>query len=440
MSGEKNQSANSILYDRACKVMPGGVAHELRYKKPYPIYVHEAKGCYKWDADHRRYIDYKMGSASQMLGHCHPDVIAAVVNQARYTPFTSDCTAYEVEWAEMLCELYPCADQVRFTASGTEATMLAVRVGRAYSKRPKVLRIDGHYHGWHDHLLKGSKPGMKEAPSLGVPRDIQNLTVVAPANIELIADALSDPEIGTVILEASGANYGSIPLPDYFLQALRELTIKFGQVLVFDEIITGFRWSPGGRQARDNVVPDLTSLAKILTGGLPGGALVGKQALMRYLDPGETIDGMSPPISHKGTFNAAPFIAAGAIAALKHLRTGKPQARADAAAERLRSGLRKLFDQEDIDGAVYGESSTFHIYFGPCQNRSVEGLSPSVIRGTPKTLITALNRELAERGVNLMSHTSGVTSAAHDDEHIDNTLQVFEDVFKKIKQSGELAS
>ena len=143
-----NRSRSAELCDRARAVMPGGVSHNMRFRDPHPVYFARAEGAYKWDADGRRYIDYKMGSASQMLGHCPPKVVAAVQRQMALTPFTGDCHELEVEWAEAVCALYPAADQIRFVGSGTEATMLAIRLGRAHSGRDKVLRIDGHYHGW----------------------------------------------------------------------------------------------------------------------------------------------------------------------------------------------------------------------------------------------------------------------------------------------------
>ncbi|WP_254695629.1 aminotransferase class III-fold pyridoxal phosphate-dependent enzyme [Leisingera sp. NJS204] len=169
-------------------------------------------------------------------------------------PYTGDCHPLEVEWAEWLNRLFPSAERVRFTGSGTESTMLALRLGRAHSRRDKVLRIDGHFHGWHDMLLKGAKPGTNTAPSLGVPQAVCDLTVVAPPDLDAIAALLdSDTQIGTVFVEASGANYGSVPLPEGFLQDIRALADQSGHVLIFDEVITGLRWSPGGHQARDGL-------------------------------------------------------------------------------------------------------------------------------------------------------------------------------------------
>lgn len=439
MSAHTHQTEdNAALHQRARRVIPGGVSHELRYTQPHPIYVTRAEGAHKWDEMGKRYIDYKMGSASQMLGHCHPDVVAAVQRQAAQTPFTSDCHRQEIEWAEALCQLFPSASKVRFTGSGTESTMLALRLGRAHSGKNKVLRINGHFHGWHDHLLKGAKPNRDGPPSLGIPGAISDLSVVVDANMDSVVQALeANADIGTVFVEVSGANYGAVPLPKGFLAALRTTTRDRGLVLVFDEIITGLRWSPGGLQARDDIVPDLTTLAKIVTGGLPGGAVCGRHDIMDLLDPGEQIDGLSPPVSHKGTFNASHLVAAGALAALSHLATGAPQQHADAMATQLRKGLREIFTRRDIAGAVYGDSSTFHLFFGPCDG-TVEGLSPAQIRTLPPALIAGLRSGLRHRGLELMSQTSGVLSSAHQSEDIAESLQIFDDTLADLQQQGLL--
>lgn len=433
---QHNLGPSQRLFARAEQVMPGGVSHAMRYRAPNPIYFARAEGAHKWDAEGRRYIDYKMGSASQMLGHCPPRVVEAVRRQMGVAIFTADCHELEVQWAEAVCALYPAADMIRFVNSGTEATMLAIRVARAHSGRDKVLRIDGHYHGWHDHVMKGARPAMAGAPSLGVPQAVSDLIVVAPADLAAIEAALADGDIGTVIVEASGANYGAVPLPDGFLPGIRALCDRLGRVLIFDEVITGFRWSPGGRQARDGVTPDLFTMAKILTGGLPGGGLAGRRHIMRLLDPRESQGGMSPPVLHQGTFNGCQVVAAGALAALEDLATGAPQAHADRIAAMLREGVAGILERRGVQGACYGESSAFHLYLGPCENRSVTGLTPAQIRGTPKEVINALRTALYEQGVDLMSAMSGVTSWAHSEGDVDQTLEAFEAALTEMRAKG----
>jgi len=371
-------------------------------------------------------------------------VVAAVQRQMAITPFTGDCHELEVRWAEAVCALYPSADQIRFVGSGSEATMLAIRLGRAHSGRDKVLRIEGHYHGWHDHVVKGSRPAQPGVPSLGVPQALTDLIVVVPADLGRVEAALADDQIGTVIVEASGANYGSVPLPDGFLPGLRALCDGERRVLIFDEVITGFRWSPGGRQARDGVTPDLCTMAKILTGGLPGGGVAGRRAIMELLDPSVTRGGLTPGILHQGTFNGCQLSAAGALAALEDLSTGEPQAHSDRMAAAIRAGIVEIMDRRGIQGACYGDSSTFHLYFGPTsdkpgESRSVEGLTPAQIRGTPKPVLNGLRDALYERGIDLMSAMSGVTSWAHSQADIDETLEAFDGALAAMQARGLLA-
>ena len=429
---------NVSLTDQARQIMPGGVSHELRYQAPHPIYVERALGALKWDVEGKRYIDFKLGAASQLLGNSCPEIVEAVAQQLTKTPYTGDCHPLEIEWADWIHRLVPSAERVRFTCSGTEATMLALRVARAYSRKDKVLRIDGHFHGWHDLLLNGSKPGTNTPPSLGVPKAVSDLTVVAPPVLEPIRETLEvDTEIGAIFVEASGANYGSVPLPEEFLPGIRALADEMGKVLIFDEVITGFRWSPGGRQARDGVVPDLTAMAKVVTGGLPGGALAGKAHIMTLLDPGETVEGLAPAVSHKGTFNAAPMVAAGAIAAMKLLSTGEVQAQADAMAARLRDGFNAVFAKRGLAALAYGDSSTCHLYFG---GTSIEGLDAAQIRTVSPALVRGLRSGLLARGVDFMSFTSCVTSCAHTPELIDEAIAVFDSVLGDLTLNGVIAA
>lgn len=430
-------TANETLSRRARAALPAGVSHELRYRAPHPIYIEHAQGAEKWDVEGRRYIDFKMGSASQMLGHGHADVVEALQRAATTAIFSADCHQGEIEWADWVNRLVPCAERTRFCASGSEATMLAIRLGRAFSGKPGVLRIDGHYHGWHDHALKGAKPGSDQPASLGVPQGISDLITICAANPQAMESALQDSGIGTVIIEASGANYGSVPLATETLQALHDVARKAGVVVIFDEIITGFRWSVGGRQGRDGILPDLTTLAKIATGGLPGGAVCGTAGIMELMNNAETREGVSPPVSHKGTFNASPLIAAGANAAMRHLSTGAPQRHADAMAALLRDGIAALLTRHGIAGTVYGESSTCHLYFGAA---SLEGLTPAQIRSAQPTVVNGLRRGLVKRGVDLMSHTSCVTSAAHTPALIDEALTAFDSTFAALIDDGVIAA
>ncbi|PPR18348.1 MAG: Glutamate-1-semialdehyde 2,1-aminomutase [Alphaproteobacteria bacterium MarineAlpha10_Bin3] len=426
------------LFAQARGRLAGGVSHESRFADPFPKYISHAKGSRKWEVDGGEYIDYAMGSASLLLGHAHRDVVAALSEQAARGSFFADCHPLEVEWAGLIQGLIPSAERVRFVGSGTEATMLAIRIARAFSGRDKILRFEGHYHGWHEFVDLGMKAPYDEASSLGILPGTLAATVVVPPDAARVAEALAaDSEIGTIICEVSGANYGSVPLPFGLLEALRQLADEHDAVLIFDEVITGFRWSPGGLQARDNIIPDLTSMAKIVTGGMPGGAVGGQEKFMALLDPAHEFRGRKPAVTHKGTFNGNPLVAAAGVAALQAIKTGEPNRLADAAAARLRDGLRSIIERHQVAGAVYGEASTFHIYFGDgIVDGSVAQLGAAAIRGVPKQTVMALRNGLRQRGVDLMSHMSGVTSMAHNDADIDQTLDAFEDTLRGMIAQG----
>lgn len=429
--------SSEALFEKARATLAGGVSHESRFAAPHPKYVSRAQGSRKWEVDGTEYIDYAMGSASLLLGHAHPDVVAAITEQAAAGTFFADCHPLEVAWASLIQELIPSADRVRFVGSGTEATMLAIRIGRAHSGKPKVLRFEGHYHGWHDYAALGMKAPFDTMPTLGMLPGAAAATVVVPPDAGRVEAALKqDPEIGTVICEVSGANYGSVPLPHGLLGDLRRLADEYGAVLIFDEVITGFRWSPGGLQARDNILPDLTSLAKILTGGMPGGAVAGREEIMRLLDPETERDGMRPGVMHKGTFNGNPLVAAAGVAALKIVKEGDANRRADDAADRLRDGMRRILQEHQVDGAVYGDSSTFHVLLGDGARETVESRSAEKIRSVPKETVDAMRGGLRRRGVDLMSYMSGVTSAAHTNEDIDQTLDAFEATIREMIEHG----
>src|SRR5438552_989994 len=307
------------LFDEAVTCLAGGVVHEGRYAAPFPIYVDRAKGSRKWDVDGHEYIDYSMGSASLLLGHAHPAVVAAIAEQAPKGTFYANCTPLEVEWAGLVQQLIPSAELVRFVGSGTEATLLAIRVARAYTGKSKILRFEGHYHGWHDYVAVGMQAPFNEPPTLGLLPGSVAATVVVPANDPARVEAVlkSDPDIAAVILEASGASWGTVPLVPGFHAEMRQLTQQYGVVLLFAEV-------------------------------------------MRVLDPRSEFGGRRPGAIHRGTFNANPLAAAAGIAALKIVATGEPQRRADATAARLREGMQDVLNRHRVAGVVYGDVSTFH--------------------------------------------------------------------------------
>jgi glutamate-1-semialdehyde 2,1-aminomutase len=246
--------------------------------------------------------------------------------------------------------------------------------------------------------------------------------VVLPPDLEVLERTLAtDNDIAGVITEGSGASYGTVPLKPGFVEGVRKLTRKYGVVMILDEVITGFRWSPGGLQQKIGITPDLCTMAKILTGGLPGGAVAGTNEVMQIMQQtGDAHRDRFQRVSHGGTFNANPYCAATGNAALEIVATGEMQDSADRMAERLRSGLREIMERREVAASVYGDSSTFHIYFG---NRSIEGLDANALKGMSPEIAAGFRQALQARGVDLMSRTSGVLSGVHTEADIDQTLE-----------------
>ena len=428
------------LWDRARMSLAGGISHQNRYLPPYPAYIDKARGARKWDVEGNEYIDYAMGSAAMMLGHAHEDVVGAIKEQVDDGTFYATVHPLEVRWAELIQELIPSAERVRFVSSGTEATMLAIRVARAYSRRPKVLRFEGHFHGWHDYVAYGMDAPFDKPASCGVPEAVGETVVVCPQDAQAVEERLkADGEIGTIICEVSGANWSCVPMQDEFLRELRRLADSYGCVLIFDEVITGFRWSPGGKQALLGVLPDITTMAKIVTGGMPGGAIGGRSEVMKLLDPTVEWDGRKPGVMHKGTFNGNPLVSAAAVAALKVIKTGKPTENANRIAGKLREGMQTVLDEHQVDGVVYGEASTFHVYFGQgARDKDINDVSPADIRSMKRDALDIYTNGLRKRGVDFMSYTGGVTSLAHTDDDVEPTLEAFSGAVEDLIAAGKV--
>ena len=424
------------LYPRFKDVFPGGGGgHDMRVAEPFPISIARGQGTRLWDVDGNEYIDFGLGSASLLLGHSHPAVVEAVVQAApRGSQFSHPHEA-ELEWGERVCNLVPCADKVRFVGSGAEATMLSMRVARAYTGKEKIVRWESHYHGWHDYAMPGSLPPFDVPASTGVPRGVMDSVIVLPPDLEALERTLAnDNNIAGVITEGSGASYGTVPLKPGFLEGVRKLTRQYNVVMILDEVITGFRWSPGGLQQKIGLDPDLCTMAKILTGGLPGGAVAGSDEIMRVIaQTGDSHHDRFQRVSHGGTFNANSYAAATGNAALKIVATGEMQDTADRMAERLRVGLREIVDRYEVAACVYGDSSTFHVYFGA---RSIEGFDASTLKDQPLEIQNAFRQALQVRGVDLMSRTSGVLSGVHTEADIDLSLEAFDGAFKAMVDEG----
>ena len=313
--------------------------------------------------------------------------------------------------------------------------MYAMRVARAYTGKNKIVRWQSHYHGTHDYAMPGHMAPWDVPASIGVPQGAIDSVIILPPDLEALERVLaSDKDVAGVITEGSGASYGTVPIPAGFLEGVRKLTRQYGVVMILDEVITGFRWSPGGLQGKVGIEPDICTLAKILTGGLPGGAVAGKDEFMQMMGhTGDSHHDRFERVLHGGTFNANPYCAATGNAALKIAATGEMQDSADRAAERVRNGLRGIVDRYELEACVYGESSTFHIYFGA---RSIEGLDANTLKSAPPEIQRNFRQALQVRGVDLMSRTSGVTSGVHTDADVDQALEAFDGAIKAMMDEG----
>ena len=357
------------LYARARKVIPAGLTHDSRTLLPYPIYAARAAGPRKWDVDDNEYVDYFGGHGALLLGHGHPAVVEAIERQVKLGTHWGASHELEVRWAELVNRLIPCAERVRFTGSGTEASHLALRLARAFTGKPKVIRFVGHFHGWHDGVTAGAMSHFEGGVPAGIPAGLVEQTILLPADdIARVAATLqARDDVAAVILEPSGASWGQVPLPEGFLAGLRETTRAHGVILIFDEVITGFRWSRGGAQARFGVTPDMCVLAKIVAGGLPGGAVAGRADIMDQLDAAVAKATGREKIGHQGTFNSNPLCAAAAVATLGIVESEDACARAERTAGEIRDGLRRILVEEQIAWGVYGEASSFLIFQNPAR-------------------------------------------------------------------------
>jgi glutamate-1-semialdehyde 2,1-aminomutase len=433
-------------YEHARQVFPAGVTHDLRYMEPFPVYVDRQKGARKWDVDGHELIDYWSGHGAMLLGHSHPEVVAAVQAQVAKSTHAGGCHDLEVEWGKLVQRLVPSAERVRFTGSGTEATLMALRLSRIFTGRPKFLKFAGHFHGWHDAVSVASDPPYDTLAVPGVPEAVTGNTVVIPPNdLDLLERTLKiDTQIGAVILEPTGGHWGAVPIRGPFLKALRELTAKYGQLLIFDEVITGFRVAPGGAQERYGVKPDLTSLAKILAGGLPGGALAGRADVLAAIEfrPGK------PKMRHPGTYNGNPLSAAAGVAALKLVATGEPCRKANEAGRKLRNRLNKLFADREWPWLAYIDFSMFRLlpnYHGPRPPEAKaddDGPIPyggdlNQLDGPPANpkLRHAFRQAMLLNGVDIPG-LGGWLMAAHTDEDLDQTARAVESAIELLKAEG----
>jgi glutamate-1-semialdehyde 2,1-aminomutase len=431
------------LHARASRIFPDGVTHDIRYATPFPLYVERAAGARKHDVDGNEIVDYLMGHGALLLGHQRPEVMQAVEEQARRGTHYGASHELEIRWGELIQRLVPSAEKLRFTSSGTEATMMALRLARAHTGREKVLRLREHFHGWNDSVM-GQPAAEETVPrSPGLPRGILEASVVLPQNdIAALERTIAEDgdEIAAMICEPTGAHWGTDPIDIDYVRRARELTAERGIVLIFDEVITGFRVSPGGAQAAYGITPDMTTMAKIVAGGLPGGCVAGRADIIDQIMFRR--DGGHPAgrIAHPGTFNANPVSAAAGVACLTLASNGTHQERASETAATLARALNGVLREEGTGGGVYGHASMLHIDLGR-DEAPPDGYSwgwralPSQPRRVSGATAVALRRGMLNEGVDLMDGGMMVSSA-HTTEDVDRTVEAFRRTLRAMKDEG----
>lgn len=428
------------LHEQAKPLLSNGVSHVARYLEPHPVFIDRAAGSRKWDVDGNEYVDYFGGHGALILGHNHPAVVSAVTAQAAKGVHFGASHALEVEWARLIHEMVPSAERVRFTNTGTEATHLGLRVARAFTGRNKIVRFSGHFHGWHDHVCfpVGGAPGI-------IPGIVEDTLLVDPNDTARVEEllALRAAEIAAVILEPTGATFGHVPATEGLLERLREATARHGVLLIFDEVISGFRCSPGGAQQFYGVTPDLTTLAKIVAGGYPGAALAGRADVLSVLDYRAAGGRTQPPaVQHQGTYNAGPVSAAAGIAALRQIRDHPVIERANQTAAAIRDGINAAIRLRGLSWCAYGLFSDFHIYCGgdatPADIYAGKVPWTKLKGGVRPELVHKIRAGLLLHGVDIAGWPGGVVSSAHTEEDVRLTTAAFAATLEMLQAEGEI--
>jgi len=424
-------SQSEILFERAQKTTPGGVKSPVRAFKSVggtPRFIERAHGAYVVDADGREYIDYIGSWGPMILGHGDPDVVAAIRDQAETGVSFGAPTELEIEMAELLCQRVPSMEQVRMCSSGTEATMSAIRLARGYTGRDGIIKFEGCYHGHGDSLLVKAGSGALTfgvPSSPGVPAEFVRHTHSADyndlASVEALFQARPDA-IACVIVEPIAGNMNMVLPAPGFLQGLMELCERHGALLILDEVMTGFRVHPGGAQGLYGVRPHLTTLGKILGGGLPVGAFGGRRDIMQKLAP-------VGPVYQAGTLSGNPLAMVAGLATLRKLDDPALYARLDDYTERLITGLRGAARAADVPFSAQHVGSMFGLYFADT--------IPADFKTVTACDLPAFNRffhAMLDAGVSLApsAYEAGFVSAVHGDAELRATLAAASAAFHKL--------
>jgi glutamate-1-semialdehyde 2,1-aminomutase len=415
------------LFEESKRVLVGGVNSPVRAMKPYPFFTVRGEGSHLYDADGREYLDYCLAYGPLLLGHAHPRVVETVREQLEKGTLYGTPTEGEIRLAELVVETLPSAEMVRFVNTGTEATMAAIRLARGITGRKKILKFEGAFHGAHDSVLvkAGSGAMTHGVPnSLGVPEETARNTLLAPFNEEkAVREALEGRDVAALLLEPVMGNVGCILPGEGYLEFLREMTEETGTLLIFDEVITGYRLGLGGAQGRFGVLPDLTTLGKVLGGGLPIGAVAGSREVMEAMAP-------AGKVYQAGTFNGNPLSVAAGLATLRELKEGTVYGRLERLGERMREGLEEIVGSLGIPAQVQGIASMFQVYFA---EREVRDYAAAL--EADAGFFLRYQRGMLSRGIFLppSQFECNFLSAAHTSEEVEETLGAAEEVLRSLR-------
>ncbi|NBI13904.1 glutamate-1-semialdehyde 2,1-aminomutase [[Haemophilus] felis] len=425
-------SSNS-LFERAQKTIPGGVNSPVRAFKGVggtPVFIEKAQGAYIFDSEGKQYIDYVGSWGPMILGHNHHAILDAVIKTAQNGLSFGAPTSLEIELAELVCQLIPSIEMIRMVSSGTEATMSAIRLARGYTKRDKIIKFEGCYHGHADSLLVKAGSGaltLGQPNSPGVPSDFAKHTLTCTYNdLQSVQQAFEQyPEdIACIIVEPVAGNMNCIPPKGNFLAGLRKLCDQYGAVLIIDEVMTGFRVALGGAQTHYGVTPDLTCLGKVIGGGMPVGAFGGKKEIMQHIAP-------LGPVYQAGTLSGNPIAMAAGFACLTELKKAGNEQRLAQLTEKLARGLKSLADKHQIPFVVNYVGGMFGIFF----TEQAEVTSYEDVMRCDTEKFKVFFHKMLEQGIYLApsAFEAGFMSLAHSEQDIEKTLQAADIAFATLK-------
>lgn len=425
-------SRSQALFDQAQTHIPGGVnspVRAFRHVGGTPVFFKKAKGAYAWDEDNNRYIDYVGSWGPMILGHAHDDIIQAVVDTAQHGLSFGAPTAAEIDMANMICQLVPSMEMVRMTSSGTEATMSAIRLARGYTGRDKIVKFEGCYHGHGDSLLVKAGSGMLTMgvpSSPGVPAGLANETITLTYNdSEQVKACFAEigEQIACIIVEPVAGNMNCIPPENGFLETLRAICDQYGAVLIFDEVMTGFRVALGGAQAHYGITPDLTTFGKVIGGGMPVGAFGGKKEIMHRIAP-------LGPVYQAGTLSGNPVAMAAGLTTLKLLQEPSFYTRLTAKTQAVTSGMQAIADRLGIPFTTNQVGGMFGFFFS--EEKQITRYE-QVVAGDIERFKTFFHGMLRQ-GVYLApsAFEASFVSIAHSEDDIEATLTATETVMKSL--------